>query len=94
MADFDGLRLELKRTLHSMMMEDTKAWLIRRLLRNKLATWDIYNFAVQQAGLKTSIKSLDWHTMSSALQAKLKDTKQTLERDEKEEVENGVYYFT
>ena len=78
MADFDGLKLELKRSLHNMMMEDTKAWLLRSLLRNKVATWDVYKFAKHQADLRTSIKSLDWQTVSAALRAKLRDTQQTL----------------
>ena len=82
-ADFDRLKLELKRILHSMMMEETKAWLIRSLLKQKLATWDVFNFAVHQAELRTSIKTLDWQTVNAALRAKLKDTRQTLNREKK-----------
>ena len=83
MADFDRLKSELRKTLHSIMMEESKSWLIRSLLRNKIATWDIYKFAENQADLRTSIKSLDWPTMNTALRAKLKDIKQTLIQEKK-----------
>ena len=59
-------------------MEETKGWLIRALLRMRLATWDVYNFAVNQAGLRTSMKALDWQTISTALRAKLRDIYHTL----------------
>ena len=49
MADIEGLRKELKKTLHKMMIQDTQIWLIKTLLRIKLATWDIYNFATNKA---------------------------------------------
>ena len=78
MVIFDGLKLKLKKALHGVMMEETKKWLIRALLRARLATWDIYNFAINQAGLRTTIRTLDWQTMSAALRAKLRDTTTTL----------------
>ena len=74
----DGLKIELKKALQDIMEEETKAWLIRTLLRTRLATWDIYHFAKNQAGLRTVIKHLDWQTISSALQAKLRDILSTL----------------
>ena len=66
------------------MMEDTKAWLVRSLLRAKLSTWDIYKFASHQADLRTTIRSVDWQTIKSALKAKLKDIMATLSQLRKE----------
>ena len=71
--DFDGVKLELKKALQNIMIEETKAWLIRSLLRKRLATWDIYHFAKNQAGIRTIHRHLDWQTMGSALRAKLRD---------------------
>ena len=78
MADIERLREELKKTLHRMMLEDTRIWLIKTLLRRKLATWDVYNFARKQSDLRTTIKDLDWRTMNCALRTKLKDINWTL----------------
>ena len=78
MADIERLREELKKTLHRMMLEDTRIWLIKTLLRRKLATWDVYNFAKKQSDLRTTIKDLDWRTMNCALRTKLKDINWTL----------------
>ena len=78
MVNFDGLKIELKKALQNIMIEETKAWLIKTLLKTRLATWDIYHFAEKQAGLRTTLKNLDWQTMSSALRAKLRDIKTTL----------------
>ena len=78
MVNFDGLKKELRETLHKMMMDETTAWLLRSLLKAKLATWDIYNFAAKQADLRTIIKTLDWRTMKSALQTKLSDVQSSL----------------
>ena len=75
---FDGLKIELKKALQDIMQEETKSWLIRTLLRSKTATWDIYYFAKNQAGLRTVHKNLDWQTMSAALRAKLRDILSTL----------------
>ena len=83
MADIEGLRKELKKTLHKMMIQDTQIWLIKVLLRLRLATWDIYNFATKQADLRTTIKSLDWKTINCALRTKLKDIRQTLNGEKK-----------
>jgi len=92
MADIEGLKIELKKTLHRMMLEDTRIWLIKTLLRMKLATWDIFNFAVKQAGLRTTLKSLDWQTMKSALRAKLSDARLTLnkEKRKKSKIEQSI----
>ena len=73
MVNFEGMKLELKKALQNIMIEETKAWLIKSLLRTRLATWDIYHFAKQQAGLRSILRHLDWQTMSSALRAKLRD---------------------
>ena len=35
MVDFDGVKLELKKALQNIMIEETKAWLIRSLLRKR-----------------------------------------------------------
>ena len=70
---FDGLKTELKRALRDIMMQETKAWLIKTLLKTGLATWDIYFFAKKQAGIRSINRNLDWQTMSSALRAKLRD---------------------
>ena len=85
MADIERLRVELKKTLHKMMMEDTQIWLIKTLLRMKLATWDIYNFATKQADLRTTIKSLDWKTINCALRMKLRDIRLILKGETKKE---------
>ena len=69
---------ELVRALHEIMMGETRLWLLRTLISLELATWDVYNFAVNQAGLRFTIKALDWPTMKSALKAKLRDTLATL----------------
>ena len=92
MADFERLKTELKKTLHKMMMENTRLWLVRKLLKKKLATWDIYNFAIKQADLRTTIKSVDWQTVNSALRAKLKDIRHTLneERRKKSRIEREL----
>ena len=78
MVNFEGMKLELKKALQNIMIEETKAWLIKSLLRTRLATWDIYHFAKQQAGLRSILRHLDWQTMSSALRAKLRDILTTL----------------
>ena len=65
---------ELVRALNEIMMGETRLWLLRTLISLELATWDVYNFAVNQAGLRFTIKTLDWPTMKSALKAKLRDT--------------------
>ena len=69
---------ELERALYEIMMGETRLWLLRTLISLELATLDVYNFAVNQAGLRSTIKTLDWPTMKSALRAKLRDTVATL----------------
>ena len=90
MADFERLKIELKKTLHRLMMEDTRIWLVKTLMKQKLATWDVYNFAANQASLRTTVKTVDWRTINAALRAKLKDIKLTLEREKrkKSKIEN------
>ena len=64
---------ELVGAMQSIMLGETRLWLLRSLVHLRLATWDIYNFAANQADLRIVIKSLDWHTMESALRTKIKD---------------------
>ena len=78
MANIEGYKLELRKALQNIMLEETKAWLIKTLLKQKLATWDVYYFARKQADLRINIKALDWSTMSSALRVKLRDMKLTI----------------
>ena len=78
MADFERLKTELKKTLHKMMLEDTRSWLVKTLLKMKLATWDVYNLAKKQADLRTTNKALDWKTINCALRTKLRDMRLTL----------------
>ena len=78
MADFERLKTELKKTLHKMMLEDTRSWLVKTLLKMKLATWDVYNLAKKQADLRTTNKALDWKTINCALRTKLRDIRLTL----------------
>ena len=78
MVDISGLKRELSGALEDIMLGETRLWLLKTLLSQKLVTWDIYYFAVKQAGLRDNIKSLDWPTMSAALKSKIKDVIQTL----------------
>ena len=78
MVNFQGLLDELSGELHEIMYGETRLWLLEKLLSRQLVTWDIYYFAVKQAGLRDSIKSLDWPTMGAALRVKIRDITSTL----------------
>ena len=78
MVNIEGLKLELKKALQNITLEESKAWLIKSLLKLKLSTWDVYYFAKKKADLRTTIKTLDWKTMSVAMRIKLRDIKATL----------------
>ena len=80
MVNFQGLLDELSGELHEIMYGETRLWLLEKLLSRQLVTWDIYYFAVKQAGLRDSIKSLDWPTMVAALRVKIRDIASTLTR--------------
>ena len=78
MVNFEELVTELEKVLHTIMMEESTVWLINSLLKAKLSTWDVFNFASKQADLRTTIKTIDWQTVRVALAAKVKDAKATL----------------
>ena len=58
MVHFNRNKEKLGEALHNIMMGETRLWLLKKLLNLELVTWDIYNFAVKQADLRSTIKSL------------------------------------
>ena len=96
MGDINRIKEELVEALHKIMMEETRLWLLNRLLKLELVTWDIYYFASKQADLRSTLKSLNWPTMKAALKIKIKDTLVTLTlyRREKSRLELAIRNLT
>ena len=42
MVDISGLKRELSGALEDIMLGETRLWLLKTLLSQKLVTWDIY----------------------------------------------------
>ena len=57
---------------------EARAWLFRQLIRNKLATPDIYHFSRKQAQIRIIDKDPDIRTIKASMAAKLRDTKKHL----------------
>ena len=77
-GQIDGLMSKLYKTHMDVMENETRIWLLKSLLKQNLSTNDVYAFAVTQAGLRTTKKSLDKSTMVSAMRAKVSDIKATV----------------
>ena len=41
MATVRGSKTELQEVMHEIMMKETTAWLLRLLMKTKVATWDV-----------------------------------------------------
>ena len=78
--NFSGHELNLLRTHMTTMRYQLRLKLLRSLLRQKLATRDIFFFVKGQADQRTYNKSPDWVTAELAMRAKLLDIKNGLKK--------------
>ena len=77
---FTGDNNSLEDTMRKMMLEEVRIWLLKELMRQGLCTRDVYSFAVKQAGLRSSFKSIDEATIRQAMLSKIRDCRATLKR--------------
>ena len=71
----DGTIGKLYQTSQKIATAEARLWLIKQLLLNRLATRDIYHFAVKQADLRLMNKDPDPLTIRVSMLAKERDIK-------------------
>ena len=78
--NISGHEQELLRLHMTMMKHRLRIKLLRTLVNQKLATWDVFHFAKGQADLRNNKKTPDWATIESAMMAKIYDLKIVLKK--------------
>ena len=74
----DGTIGKLYQTSQKIATAEARLWLIKQLLLNRLATRDIYHFAVKQADLRLMNKDPDPLTIRVSMLAKERDIKTSI----------------
>ena len=57
-ANLSRTLTELEEILNMLMESEMRLWLLRKLLKEELFTWDIFHFAVNQANMRVTNKTL------------------------------------
>ena len=70
---YEGTEGKLYQTITKASTEYARLWLFKNLMKNGLATRDIYYFAAKQADLRIENKNMDHMTVRHAMQAKIRD---------------------
>ena len=76
----DGTKGKLMKTLNDISVVEARVWLFQQLFKNRLATRDIYFFALKQAGLRMENTKPDPLTVRYAMLAKQRDIRATLDK--------------
>ena len=74
----DGSFSKLLDTSMLVMKDETRIWMLKKLLDKNISTNDVYAFASSQAGLRLYEKVLDKNTVVAAMHAKIRDLKASL----------------
>ena len=74
----EELQCEIEQLHRNIMKDESRAWLLRKLLDYKLTTRDIYSFTLNQAMLRQEDDIIDARTSKAAMGMKIKDIKRTI----------------
>ena len=75
-----GLNSELSEILFEISTAESRLWLLRNMISKNLVTRDVLSFVNKQANLRVVNKDLDQTTIKAAMNAKLVDTENSLQK--------------